>query len=602
MFQDREYQVAAVQSVPDYFSKKSGNPLIAMPTGTGKSIVIARLLQYIFQWPGQRVLIMTHVKELIAQNYEKLMHVWPNAPAGIYSAGLGKRDRFNNIIFCGVQSVAKRASEFGKVDLILIDEAHLVSPEEETNYRLAIETLKTINPYLKVIGLTATPYRLGYGKLVQEGSLFTDICFDLTTLQAFNWLLAEGYLTTLEPKATKLQLDTSDVKLQGGEFQQKALQLAVDRDEITAAAIQEALDVGSDREHWLVFCAGVEHAVHTAKIMNEQGIKTVAIHSKLSTTERDNAIKLWKSGYYRAATNNNVLTTGIDFPGIDLIVMLRPTKSSVLWVQMLGRGTRPMYSPGFDVNTREGRLLAIQAGAKPHGCLVLDFAGNTARLGPINDPVIPGKKGEKGGEAPAKLCVMCNTWNHTSARNCFKCGAEFTFQVKIKPTADTMQLIKEDMPITEVFEVKSIVYDKWEKPGKAPAIMTTYYCTYKRFVEWVPVEGIGSLRGLAKRWWKDRAPPGLELPDTVHHTLALLDRLTPVTHVRVWVNKKPYPQILAYCYDGTAFGTQAANQTHVDVKQSANVTRDDEVDKSIIRRSQHLLKSVFTDMDDDIPF
>ncbi len=595
----RDYQIAAVQSVPSYFERNSGNPLIAMPTGTGKSVVIAMLLQYIMQWPGQRVMIATHVKELIEQNHAKLMAAWPQAPAGIYSAGLGQRDNRASIIFCGVQSVAPRAHEFGFVHLLIIDEAHLVSPDDETNYQKLIAILKRINPMLKVIGLTATPWRLGYGKLVQKeqrdangivtqpASLFTDICFDLTSMQSFNWLLDQGYLTTLVPQRTQLAIDVDDVKIQGGEFQQKALQLAVDRDEITRAAIEESLAHASDKRHWLTFCAGVEHAIHTAEMMNSMGIPTVAIHSKMSAGDRDKAIKLWKSGHYRAATNNNVLTTGIDFPGIDFIMMLRPTQSSVLWVQMLGRGTRPVYADGFNLDTQEGRIQAIQAGPKSEGCLVLDFAGNTARLGPINDPVIPRKKGEGKGEAPVKVCGVCNAYNHASARTCFKCGAEFTFAVKIKPLADTKELIKSDMPITEELDVKNIVYESFDKPDRPSALKVTYFCGYKRFIEFVGVEATGSSRGMAKRWWKQRAPEGLELPDNIIDTLPLLDRLKPATHIRVWSNKKPYPQILDYCFDGTCFGKEPANQTFVNTRT---------VDPSRFQPAQT------PDWDDDIPF
>ena len=142
--QTRDYQTAAVRSLYDYFENRTGNPVIAMPTGTGKSVVIAEFLRSIYTaYPHQRVIVATHVKELIAQNYEKLRIVWPHAPAGIYSAGLGRRDNMQRITFAGIASISKKAALFGHIDLLIIDEAHLVSPAEETMYRGFINALKT---------------------------------------------------------------------------------------------------------------------------------------------------------------------------------------------------------------------------------------------------------------------------------------------------------------------------------------------------------------------------------------------------------------------------------------------------------------------------
>jgi DNA repair protein RadD len=595
MIQARDYQIEARDSIPRYFCAHSGNPLVCMPTGTGKSVVIAMFLQYVFQWAGQRVLIATHVKELVQQNYDKLMAVWPQAPAGIYSSGLRRRDKFMPITFVGIASVAKRAHEFGKVDLLMIDEAHLVSPTEDTNYRKFIEALKVTNPALKVIGLTATPWRLGFGSLCQEGSIFTDICFDITGMEAFNRLIKEGYLSTLVPKRTNALIDIKGVGKQGGEFKSNELQAAVDKPGITRAALAESTEIAvqQNRQHWLVFCAGVEHCIHTAQMLNDEfGVRAVAIHSKMGDAERDKAIELFKSGYYTAAVNNNVLTTGFDFPGIDMIVMLRPTASAVLWVQMLGRGTRPVYADGFDLMTTEGRLAAIAAGPK-QDCLVLDFARNTVRLGPINDPVPPRKKGEGGGEAPVKECPNCFTYNHASARQCFKCGCEFTFQTKLVTSAGTNELIKQDIPITETFAVDQITFSKHQKAGKAPSMQVTYYCGLRSFRQWVPLEGMQG-RGLAQRWWNERAR-NFPMPATVDDALSVVSNLPAATHIRVWTNKQ-YPEIIACCYDGTNFNTEPAptrKQVEVRVSESLNPWK---------KVSTNSSTQEFDNMEDDIPF
>ena len=335
----RPYQLAAVDSIYTYFAAKAGNPIVAMPTATGKSVVIAEFCKGVINaYPQQRILVATHQKELIEQNHQKLVDHWPQAPAGIFSASVGRRE-VAPITFVGIQTVAKKAALFGHIDLMLIDECHLVGASQNTQYLLFIEALKAVNPHLKVIGLTATPYRLGMGMLT-EGGIFTDICFDLTERLTFNRLIAEGYLCPLISRKTAVELDVTEVEKQGGEFVQKQLQDAVDRSPITSAALKEAVAAGADRKHWLIFAAGLEHAAHISEMLNLMGVTCAVVSGELPKAERERLLLDFRLGKYRAVVNNNVLTTGFDFPGIDFIVMLRPTSSPGLWVQMLGRGTR----------------------------------------------------------------------------------------------------------------------------------------------------------------------------------------------------------------------------------------------------------------------
>lgn len=596
MLTGRDYQVEGVDSLFTYFANKTGNPLLAMPTGTGKSVVIALFLHRVYRmYPTQRVMMLTHVKELIQQNFAKLLEAWPAAPAGVYSAGIGRRDTHQKITFAGIASVAKRASEFGRIDLILIDEAHLVGPNDETMYLSFIAELRKVNPYLKVIGLTATAWRLGHGKLHEGHPIFTDVCYDLTTRSAFNRLIDEGYLCTLIPKSTTAKLDTTGVATRGGEFSLGDLQAVVDKHEITYAALQEAVQLAHDRWSWLLFCSGVDHSEHVADMLTALGIPCKAVHSKMKASDRDQIIADWKAGRLRAVTNNNVLTTGIDHPALSCIVVLRPTLSTVLWVQMLGRGTRPFYAPGHDLNTVQGRLDAIAASHKQN-CLVLDFAGNTRRLGPINDPVIPKKKGEKVGEAPIKTCPQCATFNHASARHCIYCGFEFPrYGPKVNDNASTEELIKIDAPVTHVFPIDSVTYSAHNKPGKPPSLRVTYYAGIRMFNEFLGFEHPDAFsQRRARRWWQERTPAGINgAPGTTLEALERTGELMAPTHLRVWVNKQ-YPQILAACYDGSAFGEQPAGS----VPQP-----DQQADAS----SKAMLKAKgkaagFDDLDDDIPF
>lgn len=545
----RDYQDAAVTSIFDYFQDKNGNPLIAMPTGTGKSIVIALFLYRVLAaYHSQRIMVLTHVKELIEQNYQKLATLWPGAPAGIYSAGLNRRDIGHNIIFGGVASVVKKVERFGHIDLILVDEAHLVSPRDETMYQKLIGALKQVNPHLKVIGFTATPWRLGHGSITQD-SLFTDTCFDMTSMEAFNWLLSQGYLLPPVPKRTEHELDIDGVHMRGGEYISSELQRAVDKETITRNAFEEALQWGANRRKWLVFCAGVEHSIHAAEILNDMGISAAAVHSKMKGKERDDLLAASRAGHIQAITNNNVLTTGYDDPEIDLEIILRPTASPVLWVQMLGRGTRPCYAPGYDLTTKDGRLASIGASPK-QDCLVLDFAGNTRRLGPINDPVVPRRKGKKSdGEAPVKECPVCATWNHASVRHCTECGHEFVVQTKLRATASTDQLVKEDVvPEVEMFPIDYVTYALHQKKGKPPSMRVMYYSGLRRFDEYVSLEHPNFAGHKARRWWEKRS--NVEPPVTTVDALGMADTFLKVpTHLNIWVNKR-FPEIVGTSFDG----------------------------------------------------
>lgn len=609
IFQDRPYQTDAVASIWEYFrTHRTGNPLVAMPTGTGKSVVIARLLQSVFNpFPQQRVMLLTHVKELIAQNYAKLQALWSFAPAGIYSAGLNKKETHAPITFAGIASVHKMWAMFGHIDLVLIDEAHLISPNDATMYRKFLAGLLSINPYLRVIGLTATPWRLGHGHLCEASSdkdgneippLFTDVCYDLTTPEGFNHLIDEGYLIPLVPKPTKTEFDVQGLHTRGGEYIEKEMQERFDKEEITEEALKEAIAIAHEHnlKKWLVFTSGVEHADNVGDMLTLMGVSNRVVHSKREG--RDESIRLFRKNEITAIVNNNVLTTGFDDPEIDLIIVLRATQSSALWVQMLGRGTRPHFVGDHDLNTREGRFAAIVEGGKLF-CMVLDYARNTSRLGPINDPVIPGRKGEGGGQAPVKICDRCETYNHASARYCggqpFKtplgCGMEFLFETKFKETASSDELIKIVEPKISVVNVDHISYDRHTKEGSPPMVKVSYYCGYKCYNEFVCVEHANYAGKKARAWWKERAPD-VPFPLNTDDALSVIQQIRQPTQLRIWTNAKPYPQIMAFCFDGTAFGTQES--TPFDGPTTENRATDKQAAQTWNVNS--------TDLDDDIPF
>jgi DNA repair protein RadD len=527
----RSYQEEAINSIYEFFMRRDGNPLVAMPTATGKSLVICEFIRRMFyHWPNSRVLCLVHVKELIEQSARTMRTIWPNAPIGINSASLKQRDTLLPIIFGGIASVHKHAELFGHRDMIFIDEAHLISPDSDTMYQKFIAALRAINPRLKVVGFTATHFRLKQGLLIDpviEGQhLFTDICFNICDVEGFARLIHEGYLSPPIPKVTRTKLDVSQVGVAQGEFIQRDLQTAVDKHDITYSALQEMCEHGHDRRAWLIFCSGIEHADHCADMLNSFGIPSAAVHSKITDKERDERINAFKRGELRAITNNNVLTTGFDYPPIDLIGMLRPTMSPGLWVQMVGRGTRPSTS------------------TDKANCLVLDFAGNTRRLGPIDDPRIPGAKGPGTGEIPVKICDACGTYNHTRVRFCICCGAEFAFETKIRQTASTQDILSNGMPIVETHDISRVMYTRYvSKKSNKPGIRVAYLCGLNSFNEFVTFEADHPFAvHRAHEWWKARhtSTP----PLSTDMALQKLMELRTPRRVRVWMNKLPNPQVL----------------------------------------------------------
>jgi DNA repair protein RadD len=360
--------------------------------------------------------------------------------------------------------------------------------------------------------------------MITDNGLFTHIAYDMTNLEGFNKLVAEGYMATLVPRRTKTELDVSNVGIIKGEFVATQLQGAVDKAEITYKALEEAIHAGHDRKSWLIFASGIDHAEHIAEQLKAFGIACEPVHSKRNDAENDKAIAAFKSGELRAIVNYGKLTTGFNHPEIDLILMLRPTMSVPLWVQMLGRGTRP--APG------------------KKNCLVLDFARNTPRLGPINDPAIPKKKGEAAGELPVKICEGCGTYNHISARVCSECGEPFSFQVKITSRAGSDELIR-NKPVfktqIERFKVDYDIYAKHTKVGRPPSLRVTYFVNGIMFREYICLEHQGMAKKVAREWWRKRSI--VEPPNTIDEALKLTGDLRKPRFISVDV-AAAYPTII----------------------------------------------------------
>jgi len=399
----RSYQRQAIDLLWAWIRANDGNPCIVLPTGAGKSHVNAAMCKEALQeWPETRILMLTHVFELLEQNAEKMREHWPGAPMGIYSAGMRKKQLGEPITFAGIQSIARHADRVGHVDLVIIDECHLVGHEDQGRYRTFLNALWAINPAMRVVGLTATPWRLGHGLITDKPAIF-DYLIEPVSIEE---LLHKGHLAPLRSKLTKMKLDVSAVSVRGGDYVESELQAAVDTSDQNEAAVAEVIKLAGNRKAWLFFCAGIDHAMHVRDALIARGIAAACVTGDTPKAERKQIIADFRSGKLRALTNANVLTTGFDYPDIDLIAMLRPTESPVLYVQMAGRGLRKKSHTDH--------------------CLVLDFAGVVETHGPITNVTPPSKKKKvDGAGAPTKKCSYCEEINHASVRACTACGEPF---------------------------------------------------------------------------------------------------------------------------------------------------------------------------------
>lgn len=556
----RDYQLAVDAAIWRWFATHPNpdeHPIVGMPTGTGKAFQIAYFMYNALRsYANQKFLVATHVKELVDQNYEEFINLWPQAPAGVYSAGLKRKDTQQKIIFCGIASIVKQIQAFGRVDMLIVDECHLISNRETSMYMKVIAALRVLNPHLRVLGFTATPWREGQGHLTEGDGIFTDMAIDLTDMESFNRFIREGYLLPPVSKPTKTILDVDGVRLVAGDFNEKDLQIAVNKDKITYAALTETLEYAQGRRSWIVFASGLEHCDKIREMLTYLGVSCRVVHSKMTNAERDENIRAWKDYEYTAVINMGILTTGVNHPGLDLIVMLRPTMSSKLWVQMLGRGTRPLFiKEGFDLSTIYGRLASIAASPK-QDCLVMDFAGNIKRCGPINDPLIPKKKGASKGEAPIKICESCGMYNHISARFCggepFKtvmgCGTEFVFQVKITKQASTQEVYKNEAPVIKVYKVEQVTCAVNKgRNGKPDSIRVTYYHSFsEKVMHFLLIHHGPAKREQAQKWWAKRT--NLPMPLTCEAVVEMIPSFPVPTHVRVWANAHPFPQVKDECF------------------------------------------------------
>lgn len=532
----RQYQKDAIEALYKYFRDgNTGHPICVAPTGSGKSLIIAHFIyNTILQWPDQRLIVASHVKEIIEQDFAALRKLWPHPDAGIFSASLNSRRHMDAVTFCTVQSVCRKPEILGERNIFLLDEAHLLAPKADGQYRKLIDGLHKINPSMRVIGFTASPYRLGQGYLTQgKDALFTDIAYDISVKR----LLAEGFLcplTAYQPK--DLQADISKIRITAGEYNTD--DMVAEFDHLINPVAKDIAAKTRDRSSVIMFCPRVDTCHKMRAALHSNGIYSVeVVTGETPGVERDRILADFKAGNIRALLSVGVLTTGFDAPNVDCVVLFRATMSPGLYYQMLGRGMRLF----------------------PHksDCLVLDYGGNIERHGPVTNiiPPVPPKEKKTKPEPRIMLCPECDfVIELPRPERCPACDCVLPKE-EMKPdvskystrAVDADPLYDAPPKPAEWVDVQSVDYKRHHPPGKEyPTLWVTYYTEFEKFSEWMCFEHPeGSFpHNKAKEWWS-RVTGGMPTPDTVDKALEISHGFLVPKRIKVKQDGK-YWRILDY--------------------------------------------------------
>lgn len=499
----RPYQQAAIDAVYDHLRSRDDNPCAVIPTAGGKTPVMATICRDAVNLWGGRVLILAHVKELLQQTADKLNLVCPDVDFGVYSAGLRRRDTSQSVIVAGIQSVHRRACELDAFDLIMVDESHLIAAEGDGMYRRFLADARIVNPNVRVIGFTATPFRLKSGSICTPDGILNHVCFEVGVRE----LIRDGFLCPLVTKAGVNKADFSRLHSRAGEFVADEVEELMDDERLVEAACAETVAYARDRRAVLIFASGVRHGEHIVRVLQEKhGIECGFVTGETPAARRDEILDRFRSGALRYLCNVNVLTTGFDAPHIDCVALVRPTLSPGLYYQMVGRGFR-LHPDKKD-------------------CLVLDFGGNVLRHGPV-DMLRIKSVSDGNGAAPAKECPECQALIAAGYANCPHCGYAFPPPERGRhdARASDVGILSDQINDTD-YEVMDIIYRphrKRDAPDDAPlSLRVDYLIGFNHWQsEFICFEHAGYARRKAAQWWRKRSRD--PVPDSVERAIEIIE-------------------------------------------------------------------------------
>lgn len=426
-----DYQQEAVDATIDFLLNKKGNPIIVAPTGAGKSYIIAGLCQKcIERWQDIEVLMLTHRAKLVEQDMEKLQNLgWD---CGVYCAELKRKEK-KQITFATIGSVWRKKELFNTADLIIVDECHLINSSEEGMYRKFLNECKKA----KVVGLTATPYRIKGGNVYGEQRLFSDLSYTIT----WEKLLKDNRIVPPVNYNRENETDWNNFAIKKGDFDSQQTESYFTDDKRVNKVCADIIEKSKDRNYGIIFCTSIKHAEKVYEYFSKNNVPSCIVHSQMSES-REKVLSDFLNKKYKYLINVDVLTTGFDAKFIDCVVMLRATMSTSLYIQCLGRGCR----------TYEGKK----------DFLVLDYGGNITRHGFIDDPALqtsPIRTRKNGGNAPVKKCPTCGFCMHPKKTCCPACGYVFPFRHNLN--ASTGSLLSSDEN-----KEKEFIFDSWKVSKK----------------------------------------------------------------------------------------------------------------------------------------
>lgn len=413
----RSYQIQAQDDVRAAM-RLAQAVLLVLSTGAGKTVIFSDIARKA-ALKGKRILILAHRDTLIKQASAKLREY--GVEHGIIMAGFTP-SLYKLVQVASVQTLVRRLDKTRHdFDLIIIDEAHLSAAK-------SYQTIVAKWPKAKLLGVTGSPIRLdskGLGR--HAGGMYDTMVTGISIRE----LIDQGFLVRPTVFASRTRLSVDHVKTIAGDFESKALAEVMDKPVITGSAIDEYKRVcpGVPAVAW---CVNVKHAEHVASQFNAAGIPALALKGEDDPVERGRALAALSSGQIKVVTFAMLLVEGVDCPAIGCVIMLRPTMSLASYLQVIGRGLRPIFASGMPLDTVDQRHAAIAAGPKGPKCFVLDHADLWSRHGfadDIREWSLDGPKKKKGkkkdqDDAQAlkiKQCPECFLV-HETAPACPSCG------------------------------------------------------------------------------------------------------------------------------------------------------------------------------------
>jgi DNA repair protein RadD len=532
----RDYQQLSIDKLYAWWMahpQTGNNPLVVLPTGAGKSVVIAELVRLLFDtWPDDhpRTIVLVPSKELAEQNAEKLRALLPpNIGVGYYSASLGQKQAAADVIVATIGSIYKAAHLLGNIRCVVIDEAHLVntSGAEVGRYRQFLTDLRKYCRF-RVVGYTATAFR-GDGTWLTEGDdpLFTGVAHTTTMRQLLEH--EPPYLSPLvrPVDVIQTQIDTTGIRTTGGDYNIGELSEAVDAH--LEAAAHETIKLAAGRKKWIAFCATVKNAQHFREILTGLQVTAEVVTGDTEKRERELLIKQFKAGHIQCLITVMALATGFDVPDVDCLIWLRPTKSPVLYVQGFGRGTR--IAPGKT------------------DCLVLDFTDTVERLGPVDTIKGRPKRAKKeDAQAPHRVCPDCGERAPVAATECPACGFQFPPPPPKESRAASNHAILSSQIEKRIntYAVDRVTYSIHTKPGKPESLRVDYWNGLRVVCsEWVCFDHEGFAGAKAQQWWSKRV--GAPVPSTSKALEIIQSGIKPLVPVSVQVNETgKYPELIGY--------------------------------------------------------